>query len=302
MHLGELEISDQLFSMEPNPKVDFCFGLQTDIGVSSSVYKKLMIQSNAVSNIGKFRPANLDIVIDKTVSINLPFLLGSPRNTLELGMPRNMALQKPAIGQAIRVKPKPSDKLGNPIPHDTSKLIVPSDCTRDGKEARVLKRKQIHPVVFESAANILETQEQLGLKKAKPMGLARPSKFISPLGSKKEPDNTADPRLKNVDKSMVETVMNEVMHAKTVVKWTDICGLDHPKKTLREIVVLPMLRPDLFTGLRSPPKGLLLFGPPGTGKTLIGKCVASQCNGTFFSISSSSLTSKWIGDGEVYFA
>jgi len=42
------------------------------------------------------------------------------------------------------------------------------------------------------------------------------------------------------------------------------------KVTVKEIVVFPLLRPDIFTGLRGPPKGLLLFGPPGTGKTLIG--------------------------------
>jgi len=71
----------------------------------------------------------------------------------------------------------------------------------------------------------------------------------------------------------------------------DIAGLEHAKESIKEMVVWPMLRPDIFTGLRGPPKGLLLFGPPGTGKTLIGKCIASQSGATFFSISSSSLTS-----------
>ncbi|KAJ3392814.1 hypothetical protein HDU92_008170 [Lobulomyces angularis] len=119
-------------------------------------------------------------------------------------------------------------------------------------------------------------------------------------------DTVEDPEgfLKNIDKKMVEMIQNEIMVKMEKVECTelafreDIAGLEHAKKTILEIVVWPMLRPDIFTGLRGPPKGLLLFGPPGTGKTLIGKCIASQSNATFFSISSSSLTSKWVGEGE----
>ena len=47
------------------------------------------------------------------------------------------------------------------------------------------------------------------------------------------------------------------------MSWDDISGLAYAKKTIKEIVVWPMLRPDIFTGLRGPPKGVLLFGPPG---------------------------------------
>jgi len=116
------------------------------------------------------------------------------------------------------------------------------------------------------------------------------------LGVQEEEE--VDPRYKNIDMKMVELIKNEIMDAGEPITWDDIAGLQFAKDMVKEIVVWPMLRPDIFTGLRGPPKGLLLFGPPGTGKTLIGKCIACQSGSTFFSISASSLTSKWVGEGE----
>ena len=107
-----------------------------------------------------------------------------------------------------------------------------------------------------------------------------------------------DERLRGLDPVLIERIENEIMHRGQLVSFDDIAGLESAKKTVREMIVLPILRPDLFTGLRALPKGLLMFGPPGTGKTLIGKAIASQCGATFFSISASSLTSKWVGEGE----
>jgi len=104
--------------------------------------------------------------------------------------------------------------------------------------------------------------------------------------------------LKNIDQKLIDTIMSEVMDKTPGVTWNDIAGLEFVKKTIKEIVIWPMLRPDIFKGLRGPPKGLLLFGPPGTGKTLIAKTIAHESGSTFFNISSSVLSSKWQGESE----
>lgn len=113
-----------------------------------------------------------------------------------------------------------------------------------------------------------------------------------------EDEELEHPLLKGVDPKLLEIIKNDVIDCSKDISWNDIAGLKMAKETLREAVVLPLLRPDLFHGLRAAPKGILLFGPPGTGKTLIGKCIAAQAKATFFSVSASTLTSKWIGEGE----
>lgn len=107
-----------------------------------------------------------------------------------------------------------------------------------------------------------------------------------------------DERLQNIDPKLAEKILAELVTDCTNVTWESIAGLADVKSRVKEMVVMPMLRPDLFRGIRAPGKGLLLFGPPGTGKTMIGKCIASQSKATFFNISSATLTSKWVGEGE----
>jgi len=105
-------------------------------------------------------------------------------------------------------------------------------------------------------------------------------------------------RLKGCDPELVKRIENEIMDCGLPLTFEDVAGLDGAKRAITEMVIWPMRRPDLFVGLRRLAKGMLLFGPPGTGKTMIGRAIASSCDATFFAISASSLTSKWIGESE----
>uniref|UniRef100_A0A8D1LD44 vesicle-fusing ATPase n=2 Tax=Sus scrofa TaxID=9823 RepID=A0A8D1LD44_PIG len=100
-------------------------------------------------------------------------------------------------------------------------------------------------------------------------------------------------------KKLQEQLMGAVVVEKPNIRWNDVAGLEGAKEALKEAVILPIKFPHLFTGKRTPWRGILLFGPPGTGKSYLAKAVATEANNsTFFSVSSSDLMSKWLGESE----
>jgi vacuolar protein-sorting-associated protein 4 len=93
-------------------------------------------------------------------------------------------------------------------------------------------------------------------------------------------------------------LLGAILSEKPNVRWDDVAGLDGAKEALKEAVILPIKFPHLFTGKRVPWRGILLYGPPGTGKSFLAKAVATEADSTFFSVSSSDLVSKWMGESE----
>ncbi|RKF82049.1 Vacuolar protein sorting-associated protein 4 [Golovinomyces cichoracearum] len=116
----------------------------------------------------------------------------------------------------------------------------------------------------------------------------------SAVGKGDDKEEGIDPENKKLRNALAGAILQD----KPNIKWEDVAGLEGAKEALKEAVILPIKFPHLFTGKRQPWKGILLYGPPGTGKSYLAKAVATEANSTFFSVSSSDLVSKWMGESE----
>lgn len=128
-----------------------------------------------------------------------------------------------------------------------------------------------------------------------------PRKKVATKGSSKPTDDKAKAEgeeLSEEEQELMNTISGTIVTESPNVKWIDIAGLENCKQALREAIVLPMVKPELFKGARRPWTGILLYGPPGCGKTLLAKAAATECNATFFSTTAAELLSKWLGESE----
>ena len=112
-------------------------------------------------------------------------------------------------------------------------------------------------------------------------------------GTNANPNSVKGPQVvQQLKASFSELVVTE----KPDVKWDDVIGLEDCKMAIRESIVFPFLRPDLFK--LGWPRGILLYGPPGCGKTMIAAATAAEIDGYFISVDAASIMSKWLGEGE----
>jgi len=118
---------------------------------------------------------------------------------------------------------------------------------------------------------------------------------VSPVEMRMESNNGGDngeAATGGGGKSPSELVVTE----KPEVSWEEVVGLDMAKKAVKEAIVYPVQRPDLFP--LGWPRGILFFGPPGCGKTLLAAAVATEIDANFYSIDAASIMSKWLGEAE----
>jgi SpoVK/Ycf46/Vps4 family AAA+-type ATPase len=176
------------------------------------------------------------------------------------------------------------------------------DAVRLDKQGAKGKAIALYQKAIESLLQLVQLYPEYGLNKVYiQRAIAYQERIKSLQGSAPPIDMQMDVEGKTADgertteggKSSYEEL---IVTEKPKVNWEEVVGLDTAKKAIKEAIVYPVQRPDLFP--LGWPRGILLFGPPGCGKTLIAAAVATELDATFYSIDAASIMSKWLGEAE----
>ncbi|GAQ79721.1 AAA-type ATPase [Klebsormidium nitens] len=171
---------------------------------------------------------------------------------------------------------------------------------------QILSPDQAQKVVAWAASHYLMAAEEPAVKKGRlQLTVDSLRSGVELLRSLREDGSPLKKSLKDIvlEDDFEKRLLSEVIPAEEIgVGFDDIGALESVKETLRELVMLPLQRPELFSRgqLTKPTKGILLFGPPGTGKTMLAKAVATEAGANFINISVATIASKWFGEGEKY--
>jgi SpoVK/Ycf46/Vps4 family AAA+-type ATPase len=109
-------------------------------------------------------------------------------------------------------------------------------------------------------------------------------------------DRKIGSEMRKPKESLGEEFDSLIMKEKPNISWDDVIGLDDAKRAIRESIVYPTKRSDLFP--LGWPRGLLLYGPPGCGKTLLAAAAAAEIDGYFVNVDAAAMMSKWLGEAE----
>lgn len=112
-----------------------------------------------------------------------------------------------------------------------------------------------------------------------------------------DPHASPEEQKKSLSKQEADNDFEDlIMKEKPNINWDEVIGLDDAKAALRQSIVYPTKRPDLFP--LGWPRGILLFGPPGCGKTILAAATANEMDGYFINVDAASMMSKWLGEAE----
>jgi SpoVK/Ycf46/Vps4 family AAA+-type ATPase len=178
------------------------------------------------------------------------------------------------------------------------------DAVKFDKQGNKGRAITLYQKAIESLLQLVQLYPEYGLNKVYVQRAIAYQERIKALQGSVSPQDVRHEMEKEAEESGVEKATPEgkdegdelIVTEKPQVKWDEVVGLETAKKAVKEAIVYPVQRPDLFP--LGWPRGILLFGPPGCGKTLLAAAVATEIDGNFYSIDAASVMSKWLGEAE----